>query len=572
MNSKSPGGMRPSQIVTTFGPGSLIDFKNDSVMVMGLQDWVEQEGYYKRLNEPRLSARLNISSFLEPKSSKGKGGIPVISFPKYRVCSKCGSLRKNFNRDRYRFFCDCSGKKITAYPARLIMACEDGHIDDFPWAEWAHKGKDNVCEHPDLYLKTRGSSSALDDINIECKSCKKGFNTLSGALKKDALESVLGKCDGSSPWKRQKSSRCDKVPRGLQRGASNVYFSSSISALSIPPWTDDLQELVSSKWKDIVDIIQEEGFSELKSGLKYIFRGVSQEELDNIYDIIKQQYKMGQEKEDIRYEEWKAFQEDKKITKHFHIEEEAVHQSIQQYISRIVLVHRLREVRALRGFTRIDYPDPNNETSVSYSYLSRNADIDWLPAVEISGEGLFIQLNEDELKSWEKMIKEKNRYNKLLKRYENWRTEKDWGSDSRFTERFILLHSLSHALIRELSLSCGYSSNSIREKVYCDTDMYGILLYTGSPDSDGSLGGIIQQGRKEQFHKLLKQSILRSKVCTSDPLCSEAENVVESRLNLSACHACSLVSETSCEWSNILLDRLSLFKSNNNDFGFFHSI
>ncbi|WP_262393483.1 hypothetical protein [Sporolactobacillus inulinus] len=184
MSKNSPGGVRPSQIVTIFGPGALVDFKDDSVMVMGLQDWVEQEGYYKTLYEPRLSTRLNVSSFKEPKSTKGRGGIPVLSFPKYHVCSKCGSLRKDFNRDRKGFFCDCTDKRIPAYPARLIMACEDGHIDDFPWAEWAHKGKENVCENPDLYLKTRGSSSALDDVIIECRNCKKGKNTLAGALKK----------------------------------------------------------------------------------------------------------------------------------------------------------------------------------------------------------------------------------------------------------------------------------------------------------------------------------------------------------------------------------------------------
>lgn len=102
--------------------------------------------------------------------------------------------------------------------------------------------------------------------------------------------------------------------------------------------------------------------------------------------------------------------------------------------------------------------------------------------------------------------------------------------------------------------------------------MCGILLYTGSPDSDGSLGGIIQQGRKKQFHKLLKQAINRAKVCTSDPLCSEAENVIESKLNLSACHACSFISETSCEWSNLLLDRLSLFQSEEHNYGFFDNL
>ncbi|MDQ6598105.1 DUF1998 domain-containing protein [Bacillus salipaludis] len=569
MGKKSPGGIRPSQLVTTFGPGSLVDFKDDSVMIMGLQDWKEQEGYYRRIYEPRLSARLDISYFLQPQSIKGRGGIPAISFPKYRVCSRCGSLRKDFRNDYRGFFCDCHPKTAPAYPARLIMACEKGHIDDFPWAEWCHKGHDKVCGSPDLYLKSQGRSSSLDDILILCKKCK-ASNTLAGALKKNSLKGIIGTCNGNSPWKREKSRGCTKVPRGLQRGASNVYFSSTVSALSIPPWTDDIQEIISNKWADIQDIIQNEGFEELKYALRYIFRGYDRKQLDDIWVAIKQRHELGEEQEDIRYEEWMAFQDKEKKTKHFHIEEEEVDPSISKYVSRVVLAHRLREIRVIRGFTRIDYPDPNDENEVSYSYLTSDRDIDWLPGVEILGEGIFIQLNEYQLQQWEETVQQKSRrYQQLLNRYQKWREEKGWKQDQRFSERFVLLHSLSHVLIRELSLSCGYSSNSIREKIYSGPNMCGILLYTGSPDSDGSLGGIIQQGRKDQFHKLLKQAIERAKICTSDPLCSESENVVENKLNLSACHACSLISETSCEWSNLLLDRLSLFQSNDNEYGFF---
>ncbi|MBX9975202.1 DUF1998 domain-containing protein [Cytobacillus firmus] len=567
MSFKKPGGVRPSQVITTFGPGSLVDFRNDSVMIMGLQDWKEQERYYKRLYEPRLSTRLNVSAFLEPKSTKGRGGIPAISFPRYRVCAKCGALRKNFKRDYRGFSCECHTKGAPTYPARLIMACENGHIDDFPWNEWAHGDIEKACSSPDLYLKTKGISSALDDILVICKKCNKK-NSLAGSLKKGALKSVVHSCNGNSPWKRERDSGCNKTPRGLQRGASNVYFSSTISALSIPPWTDEIQELVSSRWTDIKDIIEQDGFEELKNGLRYIFRGFNKEKMNKIYGIIKQQYQMGQNNEDIRFEEWKAFQDNEKKSKHFHIKEEEVDWSISEYISRIVLAHRLREIRALRGFTRIDYPDPYDDSEIPYSYLS-NEKVDWLPAVEILGEGIFIQLNEDRLKDWEESEKVKPRYEQLLKRYQSWREEKGWDQDERFSIRFILLHSLSHALIRELSLSAGYSSSSIREKIYAGPNMCGILLYTGSPDSDGSLGGIIQQGRKDQFHKLLKQAVERSKICSSDPLCSEAENVVENKLNLSACHACSLVSETSCEWSNLLLDRLSLINTEENGYGFF---
>ncbi|MDR7316057.1 hypothetical protein J2X83_002300 [Brevibacillus nitrificans] len=446
------------------------------------------------------------------------------------------------------------------------MACEDGHIDDFPWVEWCHK-KGNVCTTPDLKLFTLGLSSSLDDIYVECKNCG-SKESLKGALKRDSLKNVIHSCNGNSPWIKRKKS-CTKTPRGLQRGASNVYFSSTISALSIPPWSDDIQQLVSSKWSDIKQSIEDYGIEDLKGGLRFIFPGRDKEELQKIYVAIQEQYQMEKRKEDIRLEEWRAFQQAHTKSKHFHIDEEQVHPSISDFVSRVVLVHRLREVRVLRGFTRIDYPDPHDESDVSFSYLSASP-VDWLPAVEVLGEGVFIQLNPDTLKQWESRVYVKQRYEKMIQKYQDWRMEKGWDEDEFFSTRFILLHSLSHALIRELSLSCGYSSNSIREKIYSSPEMCGILLYTASPDSDGSLGGIIQQGRTDQFYKLLKQAVARARICSSDPLCSESLDVSENRLNLSACHACQLVAETSCEWSNRLLDRLSLFRTIENDVGYFN--
>lgn len=569
MSNKSPGGIRPSQLITTYGPGSLVDFKDDSVMIMGLQDWKEQEGYYKKIYEPRLSTKLNVSYFLQPRSVNRRGGVPAISFPKYRVCSKCGALRNDFKWDYKGYFCNCNGKKAETYPARLIVACEQGHIDDFPWVSWCHRGQENICGSPDLYLVTQGRSSSLDDVVIMCKGCKKGKNTLAGALKRDTLKSIVGTCSGNSPWKREKVQGCSSTPRGLQRGASNVYFSSTISALSIPPWTDEIQEIVSEKWTIIKKNIEKKGLSGVEAVLDIIFPDFDEEGLTKIFKAVKNQYKMEENPTDIRYEEWQAFQDKENKTKHFYIEEEEVDPSISPFISRVVLTHRLREIRVLRGFTRIDYPDPYADNDVAYSYLSSDRELDWLPGAELLGEGIFVQLDESKLREWEGNEAVKQRYKKLLKRYQNQREEKNWKRDERFSERFILLHTLSHLLIRELSLSCGYSSNSIREKIYSGPDMCGILLYTGSPDSDGSLGGIIQQGRKDQFHNLLKQAIERGKICSSDPLCSESENIVENKFNLSACHACSLVSETSCEWSNLLLDRLALFKTEENSTGFF---
>lgn len=559
----SPGSLRPSQMITTFGPGSLVDYKNDTVMIMGLQDWDDNPKYFNEIAEPRLARRLNVQSFRQPRTRKGFGGVPCISFPKYRECPECHSLRNDFKKDNIGYYCDCK-KRIQTFPARFIMACEDGHIDDFPWVGWCHQK--GLCSKPSLKIYNQGQSSSLNDIIVKCKSCP-AEEHLGGALKRDALIHIVSMCNGNSPWKNNKQN-CKKNPRALQRGASNVYFSSIISALSIPPWSDDIQILLNSKWEDIKVVIVQHGIERLHGALFMSFPKSTDNELSQIYAAIQIRYEKEQMKENIRLEEWNAFQEINSKSKNFHIEEEEAHRTISKFISRVVLVHRLREVRALRGFTRIDYPDPHDESNISFSYLS-GKQVDWLPAVEVLGEGIFIQLNPDTLALWETNNNVINRYQEILGKYQDWRVKKGWVEDSLFSNRFMLLHSLSHALIRELSLSCGYSSNSIREKIYSGPSMCGILLYTASTDSDGSLGGIIQQGRNEQFSMLLKQAILRSVICSSDPLCSEIDNVVESQLNLSACHACMLIAETSCEWSNRLLDRLSLCKTAENETGYF---
>jgi hypothetical protein len=122
-----------------------------------------------------------------------------------------------------------------------------------------------------------------------------------------------------------------------------------------------------------------------------------------------------------------------------------------------------------------------------------------------------------------------------------------------------MLHTLSHLLIRELALECGYNAASIRERIYADTSglrpQAGILIYTAAADSDGTLGGLVDLGKPENLGRLLEQALNRSKICSSDPLCSEHDPEKDRSLHGSSCHACSLVAETSCEPGNRYLDR-----------------
>jgi hypothetical protein len=122
-----------------------------------------------------------------------------------------------------------------------------------------------------------------------------------------------------------------------------------------------------------------------------------------------------------------------------------------------------------------------------------------------------------------------------------------------------LLHTIAHLLIRELALECGYNAASIRERIYADTEgelpQAGILVYTAAADSDGTLGGLVDLGKPENLGRLLAQSLSRAGICSSDPLCAEHEPDKDRSLHAASCHACSFVSETSCERGNRYIDR-----------------
>lgn len=125
--------------------------------------------------------------------------------------------------------------------------------------------------------------------------------------------------------------------------------------------------------------------------------------------------------------------------------------------------------------------------------------------------------------------------------------------------RYILLHTLAHLIIRELTTQCGYTSASLKEKIYSsegeEKEMCGILIYTASSDSDGSLGGLARQGVTEKLRDILLTMLEEASWCSNDPICIDSTSQGYASLNYAACHACGLLPETSCECGNVLLDR-----------------
>jgi hypothetical protein len=218
-----------------------------------------------------------------------------------------------------------------------------------------------------------------------------------------------------------------------------------------------------------------------------------------------------------------------------------------------MLVKRLREVRALVGFTRLLPPGLGSDLAPLAA-----EEMDWLPAIEVQGEGMFLVLDEARLREFETSPAVNERAGWLDAQYR--KRAEEWGrpADREITARLVATHTFAHALINQLALDAGYPAASLRERLYVFTDAVGLLIYTATTDSAGSLGGIIGQARPQNLGGSVTDAVARYAWCSMDPVCIEAAAQGADALNLAACHACALLPETSCEHMNTLLDRALL--------------
>ena len=227
---------------------------------------------------------------------------------------------------------------------------------------------------------------------------------------------------------------------------------------------------------------------------------------------------------------------------------------------------------ALVGYSRLFSPEPDAENTEKIVKLNSNSKNKWLPAVEIHGEGIFLELNKNSVKQWIEQDAVKQRSDNYRTYYAEYCHERGWEEFQDKNGEYVLLHTLAHLLIKQMALSSGYASASIKERIYSDEDMCGILLYTGAADKEGSLGGLVELGKINKFEQLLVQALENAQVCTTDPECFEKEPAPD-HLNGAACHSCCMISETSCECGNRLLDRALLIPLYRNEgIGFFKNL
>jgi hypothetical protein len=385
---------------------------------------------------------------------------------------------------------------------------------------------------------------------------------------------VLGSCPGERPWIGTSDAEpgCSEDVRTVLRGASNLYFSVVQSALSIPEWDDPVHAAIA--YYDGLEKVQTH--EELGLAMQFFDR-LAPFAQEKVWEAL--QARRGVESDpptptSLRFEEFKALcappDPVAQADRQFQTEHMEVPHVFAGQIGQLIVVRRLREVRALAGFTRIDSPPDiliegdEHQQDVKQQSLARD-DPGWRPAVELLGEGVFLALDERQVQVWEQRPAVTARVAEMERAHGEWRRERELGDAPYPGPRFVLLHSLAHMLINSLALDCGYSSTSIRERIYSspgpDRPMAGILLYTATPDSDGSLGGLADQGKTARFENVLTMALGRARYCSSDPLCGHAPPGSMGHLNGAACHACLLVSETSCERSNRYLDRAHVMET-----------
>lgn len=582
-NKKPPGQLRQGQVVSTFGPGAMLDLPNHSVLVAGLEHWT---GVSDEIVEPRLADKLcmlldvsTIKMYAPPPdpqdSTAPQNGIAAWQFPEWFIVQEASTddgtaLRTRMMVHRSALtggkYIDQTKKRRAVVPIRFVRACRCGHIGDIDWRLFVH-GPQSDCKRQ-LWIDERGTSGDLGEVWIRCE-CKTERSMSQAAIMQNR---ALGHCNGNRPWLGPfEKEQCGEPNRLLIRNASNAYFPQLLSVISLPDRDDRIKQAVDSIWDTLEavenldelryerkkakvkaaleDLTDEEVLAEIqsrKTGHSEQPKTVKQAELET---LISAKPELGNDQPDGTFfartlpaDKWRTPQT-----------------PWMNAIERVVLVHRLREVVAQVGFTRFEAaaPDIEGELEIGVRRASLARETTWLPATENRGEGVFLQFKRDSIDQWFARPQVQTRGRQLESGFTAWVTEHQ-GTHRKFPGLpYIMLHSFSHLLITAVSLECGYPASSIRERIYALPSIgYGVLLYTGTSDSEGTLGGLVEVGRR--IHEHIHKALDMGELCSNDPVCAEhqPENKHERRfLQGAACHGCLLIAETSCEQHNDFLDR-----------------
>ncbi|MEZ5230906.1 MAG: DUF1998 domain-containing protein [Acidimicrobiales bacterium] len=629
-NRAKVGSARPSSLLYTYGPGSVMDLPGFSIMPAGLDDW---EPIWKRretiptILEPRLLnvVRLHLGpqvDALRPfpwQPKKGQNttegndlGIPARVFPQWLRCTGCDYLgpvprftytnTHPFRPDLAQFtHKSCPGRggprsgaakkkrESPAVPAQHLLTCTNGHLDEFPYTLWVHRGGQcPKAELPDLKMRDANVGKSVGST-IVCAACgaTRGMAEAQGAVGRDKLPQ---RCRGRHPHLNAFDATCDARPALIMMGASNLWFPSTQSIIVMPRTDAEEKEALGDRLRVELGVEQIQQFADQVDVIRALANAknidvstVTDEELEAaVADVLAPA-----DSEEVRHEklaawdpvellvpEWRYLQKpalfpQQQNSSGLMVTEMQRGPGLHTNITRVVAVNQMKKVNAVLGFTRLDEMDRVNDLASRLVKLTRDGKPRWVPATEDRGEGIFIQLDLDEVSTWEHEVaasplwdahRQSHRRN-FQRRFSE--TAKLVDPDTRLpAPRYWLLHTLAHTLIREMAMSCGYGAASLTERIYGWSDApereaaAGLLICTTASDSEGTLGGLVALSEPTRLEGLVANALRRAARCSSDPVCAmRTPSDPEDFLHGAACHCCSFASETSCEKANRFLDR-----------------
>ncbi|MFA4845970.1 MAG: DUF1998 domain-containing protein [Patescibacteria group bacterium] len=624
----SSGPIRRAQLIAPFGVGALVVGRDGVGLVSGgLDHWYEMEDGTSNVNpnefvisEWRLQRILKVDHFsLPPDHRQKRRGVvvpnvemtvPFLRFPQWHFCPSCKFLHKSTLTRRDRVKCpECEKKRKNSlmHQVPFVAMCDHGHLQDFPWREWVHRSAHPACNQSMRLIATGGATLAAQKVLCDC-GAERSLAQITAA-EPDGSQTYLSQnldsggqlflCSGQRPWLgTEEETQCSRPMRGSLRSASNLYFAHIRSAIYVPRHSSHASsELVShlenppisTLIRALIDAGEEPKPKHLRNKYKAILQPYPDPELAEALAVIVNDTGVQNHENTVvdsddpstafRREEFNILchpqDEADLVIKDTNLSEYEA--GLAQYFDKVLLIDKLKETRALAGFTRI-FPDNDQSLDELKSMLWRhqpNSDSSWLPAYVVHGEGILVQFNERRLYNWEKSTAVQNRLKPLVASYLAIQTRKRLHTRS-ITPRFVLLHTFAHLIINRLTFECGYSSAALRERLFVSTDtqhpMAGVLIYTAAGDAEGTMGGLVRMGKPGSLESVIRRALEGARWCSADPVCMEigSKGQGPDSCNLAACHNCALVPETACEEFNRFLDRgVVVGEPNDRSLGYF---
>ena len=582
--SEKHQALRLSQFILSQGPGSVLETPSGPVVISSLDRYFTSLGAQVpggkadpenfEVTEQRLTQSALGGARIVRLPTNDEVGIPSADwvyptepFPLWSVCTKHGAKQVLYRyQSRSDIGCSLCGKtsvwecraKAGREAIRFVRACENGHLDDVDW-HWLVHGRVG-CRGTEFIWT--GAGRSLRQSYLKCSSCTAEVNF--GAVYMRPLN-----CRGRRPeLGLNNEEACTADARIVQRGASNLHVPVHQTALTLGGTSQRLHQQLSDaniriRFQMLIDDdeLNEEKVRKILSNEKVPITPVARMELvetswERLHQAIREVFGLdaivtGDDGDPIRDTEFEFLARaavtgvpaiavgGKGAPPMLEIHKDAVKRISAPHSTlgiRVTPINRLRVVIAQTGYERLG----GSATDVKFQFGASY----WVPGVELFGEGVFIDLPDQALP----LPSERAGGWRALPRDPKCQTD----------PVFVWWHTLSHRLIRALSIDSGYSSASIRERIYFTKSATGeprggALLYTVQPGGDGTLGGLVEMAKR--FEEVLEGAVEDLDNCSNDPLCEESE--LHNSLG-AVCYSCLLASETSCEWRNRGLDRLLL--------------